>query len=111
MLPSDTPINNRRQVTNLPHMVMLWIVVHNKLMRQLLVCLAIVAPLSAATALFQGSFENSNSGWNVVRGSAVTDSAVLFQNHKYMRREAGTERDAFLRSAAIPLPLRQHHQL
>src|SRR5258707_15892904 len=102
MLPSDTPINNRRQVTNLPHMVMLWIVVHNKFMRQIFVCLAIVAPLSAATALFQGSFENSNSGWNVVRGSAVTDSAVVYQPHKSMRVDGGTNGDACVRSAPIP---------
>ena len=74
-------------------------------MRQLLVCLAIVAPLSAATALFQGSFENSNSGWNVVRGSAVTDSAVVYQSHKSMRVEAGTNGDACVRSAPISLTI------
>src|SRR5258706_11336622 len=80
-------------------------------MRQLLVCLAIVAPLSAATALFQGSFENSNNGWNVVRGSAVTDSTVVYQAHKSMRVESGTNGDACVRSAAIPLTIGKHYEL
>src|SRR5713226_5092533 len=80
-------------------------------MRQVFVCLAIVAPLSAATALFQGSFENSNSGWNVVRGSAVTDSAVVYQTHKSLRVEAGTNGDACVRSAPIPLTIGKHYEL
>jgi hypothetical protein len=98
----NKPIFNRRQVTNLPY---------NKLMRRLFVCLAIVAPLSAATSWFQGSFENSNSGWNVVRGSAVTDSAVVYQSHKSMRVEAGTNGDACVRSAPIPLTIGKHYEL
>jgi hypothetical protein len=99
---NNKPIFNRRQVTNLPY---------NKFMRQLLVCLAIVAPLSAATSLFQGSFESSNSGWNVVRGSAITDSAVVYQSHKSMRVEAGANGDACVRSAPIPLTIGKHYEL
>src|ERR1700730_2282016 len=79
-------------------------------MRQLLLCLAIVAPLSAATP-FQGSFDNSNSGWTVLRGNAVTDASVAYQNHKSMRLEAGTTPDACVRSAPIPLTIGKHYDL
>jgi len=72
-------------------------------MRQLLLCLAIVAPLSAATP-FQASFENSNNGWTVLHGTAVPDASVTYQNRKSMRLEAGTGLDASVRSAPSRSP-------
>jgi hypothetical protein len=83
---------------------------HNKSMRPLLLCLAILTPLSAATSLFQGSFENSNHGWSVVRGTASADSAVLYQNHKSMRVEPGGN-DAMVRSAPIALTIGKAYEL
>ena len=79
-------------------------------MRQVFVCLAIAAPLLAASA-FKGSFENSNHGWTVLRGSGVPDSSVTYQNHKSMRVEAGTGRDAAVRSAPIPLTIGKRYEL
>jgi hypothetical protein len=73
--------------------------------------MAIVAPLSAATP-FQASFENSNNGWTVLRGSAATDSSVTYQNHKSMRLEAGTTGpDASVRSAPIALTIGKRYEL
>jgi len=79
-------------------------------MRSLLLSLAIVAPLSAATTLYQASFENSNNGWNVVRGIAAADATVVYQNHKSMRLEPGGS-DAMVRSAPIPLTIGKHYEL
>ncbi len=79
-------------------------------MRLLLLSLAIVALLTAATP-FQGSFESSNNGWTAVRGSAVTDAAVAYQNHKSMRVEPGTSGDACVRSAPIALTIGKHYEL
>ena len=79
-------------------------------MRQLLLCLATVTALSAATP-FQANFENSNNGWTVLRGSAVTDSSVVYQNRKTMRLEPGTALDASVRSAPIALTIGKHYEL
>jgi Phospholipase B len=83
-------------------------------MRQFLVCLALVAPFVAplsAAALYQGSFENPNSSWSIVRGSAVPDAAVVHQSQKSMRVEAGTSSDACVRSAPIPLTIGKIYEL
>ncbi|HYL76312.1 MAG TPA: C45 family autoproteolytic acyltransferase/hydrolase [Bryobacteraceae bacterium] len=79
-------------------------------MRSLLLSLAIVAPLSAATTLYQASFESSNNGWSVVRGIAAADAAVVYQNHKSMRLEPGGS-DAMVRSAPIALSIGKHYEL
>jgi hypothetical protein len=79
-------------------------------MRQLLLCLAIVAPLSAATP-FQASFENSNNGWTVLHGAGVPDASVTYQSHKSMRLEAGTGLDAIVRSAPIALTIGKRYEL
>ena len=79
-------------------------------MRLLLTCLAIVASLSAATP-FRGSFDNSNSGWTALRGTAVTDAGVAYQNHKSMRVEPGATGDASVRSAPVALTLGKHYEL
>src|SRR5260370_6434110 len=80
-------------------------------MRPLLFFIAMVAPLTAATPLFQGSFDNSNGGWSVLRGGAVTDSAVTYQNHKSMRVEAAGGGDVAVRSAPIPLTIGKRYEL
>src|ERR1039457_5604718 len=79
-------------------------------MRQLLLCLAIVAPLSAGTP-FQASFENSNTGWTVLHGTAVPDASVTYQNRKSMRLGAGTGLDASVRSAPIALTIGKRYEL
>src|SRR5260370_37500800 len=80
-------------------------------MRPLLFFIAMVASLTAATPLFQGSFDNSNGGWSVLRGGAVTDSAVTYQNHKSMRVEAAAGGDVAVRSAPIPLTIGKRYEL
>ena len=80
-------------------------------MRSLLLSLAIVAPLVAATPLFQGSFESSNNGWTVVRGTGVTDPAVTHQNSKSMRIEAGSGSDACVRSSNVALTIGKRYEL
>ncbi|HLK18498.1 MAG TPA: C45 family autoproteolytic acyltransferase/hydrolase [Bryobacteraceae bacterium] len=79
-------------------------------MRQLLLSLACVVSLSAATA-FQASFENANNGWTVLHGTAVTDSSVTYQSRKSMRLEPGTGLDASVRSASIPLSIGKRYEL
>jgi len=79
-------------------------------MRPVLLCLAILSPLSAATSLFQASFESANHGWNVVRGIASADNAVLYQGRKSMRVEAGGN-DAMVRSAPIALTIGKTYEL
>src|SRR5689334_12430740 len=80
-------------------------------MCKLAVCLAISAPLWAATPLFQGSFESSNNGWTAVRGNAQTDPAVTHQSQKSMRVEASANGDACVRSATIPLTIGKRYEL
>lgn len=79
-------------------------------MRPLFLSLALVTSLSAATTLYQASFENSNNGWSVVRGIAAADAAVVYQNHKSMRLEPGGS-DAMVRSAPIALTIGKHYEL
>src|SRR5260370_41485005 len=80
-------------------------------MRPLLFFIAMVASLTAATPLFQGSFDNSNGGWSVLRGGAVTDSAVTYQNHKSLRVEAARGGDVAVRSAPIPPTIGKRYEL
>ena len=70
-----------------------------------------VASLGAATPLFQGSFDNSSGGWNVLRGDAVADAAVTYQNHKSMRVGASGGGDAAVRSAPIQLTIGKRYEL
>lgn len=79
-------------------------------MRPILICLAIAVPLSAATPLYQASFDNSANGWSVVRGIASSDAVVTYQNHKSMRVEPGGS-DAMVRSATIPLTIGKRYEL
>jgi len=79
-------------------------------MRRLALSLALLTPAFAATTLYQASFENSNNGWNVVRGIAASDGAVTHQNHKSMRVEPGGS-DAMIRSAPIALTIGKHYEL
>ena len=78
-------------------------------MRLLPLCLVLVAPLTAATPLYQASFENTG-GWSVVRGIATPDAAVAFRGHASLRVEPGGN-DAAVRSAAIPLAIGKQYEL
>ncbi len=46
-----------------------------------------------------------------MRGSAVTDGSVAYQNHKSMRLETGATPDACVRSAPIPLTIGKRYEL
>ena len=90
---------------------------HNKDMRQRLLAFAllsfaILAPLPAATPLFQGSFENSNSAWTTLRGEAAIDPAVLHDGQKSMRvAPDAAGRDAAVQSAPVALTIGKRYQL
>ena len=86
-------------------------------MRQLplafaLLSFAILAPLPAATPLFNASFDNSNPAWTTLRGTAAVDTAVLHDGQKSMRVEPDASgRDAAIRSAPIALTIGKRYQL
>ena len=81
-------------------------------MRALILCLALYAPLQAASPLFESSFEHSDAGWTTLRGAATPDPAVTFQNHKSLRVEPGpAARDAAIASAPIPLTIGKRYEL
>jgi hypothetical protein len=80
-------------------------------MRALLLSLALLAPLPAATPLFQGSFDNSATGWTTLRGAATPDPAVSFQSHTALRIEPGNSRDAAVESAPVPLTIGKRYEL
>ncbi|MBZ5607311.1 MAG: hypothetical protein LAP38_03565 [Acidobacteriia bacterium] len=81
-------------------------------MRALFLCLAFLAPLQAASPLFQSSFEHSDAGWTTLRGAAAPDASVSYQNQKSMRVEPGpAARDAAVVSAPIPLTIGKRYEL
>jgi hypothetical protein len=66
----------------------------------------------AATPLFQMSVEKPGQGWNVVRGSASPDAAVLHGQNRSLRLEAGkTESDAAVVFAPVSLAIGKPYEL
>src|SRR5439155_13259424 len=79
-----------------------------RLISGLLVALA----LQAATPLFHGSFDKSDHGWTVVRGSANPDAAVLHGGNRSLRVEpGGTAPDASVLSAPVSLTIGKRYEL
>jgi hypothetical protein len=84
-------------------------------MRPLLLALAFVASLYAATPgspLFHASFDSPNPSWTTVRGSAATDPGVTHDGQMSMRVETGAaNRDARVQSAPIALTIGKSYEL
>src|ERR1051326_7707078 len=75
-------------------------------------CLLAAISLQAATPLYQVSFENPNSGWTVVHGSAAPDSAVTHSGDKALRLESEkASADACVRSAPLSLTIGKRYEL
>jgi hypothetical protein len=76
-------------------------------------CLAsLLAGISfAATPLFHTSFEIPEKSWTAVRGSAVTDPAVLHEGKRSLRLEAGSSTDASVQFAPVPLTIGKRYEL
>jgi hypothetical protein len=81
-------------------------------MRHLLVGLAFVASLHAASPLFHGSFDSPSPAWTVLRGTGVTDPGVTHEGQMSMRLESGnTAHDARVQSAPIALTIGKSYEL
>lgn len=73
--------------------------------------LMFAAALPAATPLYKSSFEGLETGWNAVRGAGSPDASVTFQGRKSLRVEAGSSRDACVRSTPIALSIGKRYEL
>src|SRR5262249_12319272 len=80
-------------------------------MFRVLCCLFSTIAAYAASPLFQTSFEKPNQGWNVVRGAATPDSAVLRGNNKSLRLEGTRDSDALVRFAPVSLTIGKRYEL
>jgi len=81
-------------------------------MSRLLCLLAISAYCFAATPLFRASFEIPENSWTAVRGSAVTDAAILRDGKKSLRLEsASTAADACVQFAPVLLTIGKRYEL
>jgi hypothetical protein len=81
-------------------------------MLRLACCLSLTIAATAATPLFQASFEKPNSGWAAVRGSATLDAAVLHAGRKSLRVEpGGPSPDACVRFAPVALTIGRRYEL
>ena len=81
-------------------------------MLRLTCCLLIATLAQAATPVFKASFEKPGSGWEVVRGSAALDSAVLREGNKSLRLERdNVSQDACVRLAPVVLSMGKRYEL
>jgi hypothetical protein len=80
-------------------------------MDRLLCYLAVSASCFAATPLFRATFEIPEKSWAAVRGSAVTDPAVLHEGKKSLRMEAGGSADACVQFAPVSLTIGKRYEL
>jgi Phospholipase B/Carbohydrate binding domain len=81
-------------------------------MFRLTLALCAVCVLDAATPLFNRSFDERNSGWTAVHGSANVDSSVLHDGKKSLRVErAPGAPDAAVRSAPVSLAIGKRYEL
>ncbi|HTR38666.1 MAG TPA: C45 family peptidase [Bryobacteraceae bacterium] len=79
-------------------------------MRPILVCLAFVAAGYGATP-FHASFDNSKTGWAVLRGAGEVDPAVMHEGQRSMRLEHGASRDAVVESTPVTLTIGKSYEL
>jgi hypothetical protein len=81
-------------------------------MSRLVCCLFVAIVATAATPLFQASFETPNPSWVVVRGSATPDASVLHEGRKSLRVEpGGPSPDACVRFAPVALTIGRRYEL
>jgi hypothetical protein len=81
-------------------------------MLRLVCCLFAAIAATAATPLFQASFDAPNPSWVVVRGSATPDASVLHEGRKSLRVEpGGPSPDACVRFAPVSLTIGQRYEL
>ena len=80
-------------------------------MARALYVLLLAASIHAATPLFNTSFDSANHGWTALRGSAVTDAAVLRGSSKSLRVEPAGSPDACVRSAPVSLRIGKRYEL
>ncbi|MDQ6759392.1 MAG: C45 family autoproteolytic acyltransferase/hydrolase [Acidobacteriota bacterium] len=74
--------------------------------------LLLALPLSAATTLFNGSFDGAAKDWTVERGIAFSDSSVAHNNHKALVVQPTAQAsDALIRSAPVSLIIGKRYQL
>src|SRR5579871_673205 len=102
---STAPLRRVRTSTNGRSRVIM------NIMRWMLLALAMVAQIQAATPFFQGSFEGSATGWTAVRGTATPDTGITYQGRASMRIEAAPGGDAAVRSAPITLTIGKRYEL
>jgi hypothetical protein len=80
-------------------------------MFRVICCLVLALAARAATPLFQISFDQPNA-WTAVRGSAAPDSAVMHENRKSLRLEAGPAgADAYVRFSPVSLTIGKRYEL
>ena len=81
-------------------------------MRRLVCFLCAALTAQAASAVYSSSFENSNSGWTAIHGSATPDPAITHANRKSLRLEAANGApDVSVRSGPISLTLGKRYEL
>ena len=81
-------------------------------MLRLVCCLFVATAATAATPLFQASFEKPNSSWVAVRGSATPDASVLHDGRRSLRVEpGGPSPDACVRFAPVALTIGKRYEL
>jgi len=81
-------------------------------MLRLTCCLLIATLAQAATPVFRASFEKPGNGWEVVRGSAALDPAVLHEGNKSLRLERdNVSQDACVRLAPVVLSMGKRYEL
>ena len=81
-------------------------------MPRLVCCLFVAIAATAATPLFQASFDKPNSTWVVVRGSATPDASALHAGRKSLRVEpGGPAPDACVRFTPVALTIGQRYEL
>ncbi|MGI8746463.1 MAG: C45 family autoproteolytic acyltransferase/hydrolase [Bryobacteraceae bacterium] len=73
--------------------------------------LVLALPLSAATPLFNSSFDSSSKAWTVERGIAFTDPAVSHNNRKALVVQPIQASDACVRSAPVTLTIGKRYEL
>ncbi len=81
-------------------------------MRRLVCFLCAALTAQGASAVFTSSFDNPDTGWTAVHGTATPDSTVTHADRKSLRLEAGgASPDVAVRSGTIPLTLGRRYEL
>src|SRR5450756_1094479 len=73
--------------------------------------LLLALPLSAATSLFNGTFDGANKNWTVERGIAFPDPSVAHNIRKALVVQPMEISDACVRSAPVTLTIGKRYEL